>query len=45
VFRPKDVQYGEYPKDMLEDSRTEGTGKKNQSPADEVGYFKVCKEY
>jgi hypothetical protein len=33
VFRPKDVQYGEYPKDMLEDSQTEGTGKK-QLPID-----------
>ena len=26
VFRPKDIQYGEYPKDMLEDSLTIKTG-------------------
>jgi len=28
VFRPKDIQYGEYPKDMLEDSLTEGLERK-----------------
>jgi hypothetical protein len=28
VFEPMDVQYGEYPKDMLENSLTEGLERK-----------------
>jgi hypothetical protein len=30
AIRPKDIQHGEYLKDMLEDSLTGWTGKKNR---------------
>jgi hypothetical protein len=41
----KDIQYGEYPKDMLEDSLTNKAGIKSGLMQTEVGNFIVCGEY
>jgi len=39
VFRPKDIQHVEYPKDILEDSQTETSRKKSGQTQAEAGYF------
>jgi hypothetical protein len=41
----KDIQYGEYPKYMLEDSLTNRAGIKSGLKQTEVGNFAVCEEY
>jgi hypothetical protein len=41
----KDIQYGEYPKYMLEDSLTNKAGIKSGLRQAEVGNFVVCGEY